>query len=154
MDTKSNAGCRLLVVIAAVLQAGAALASDYDTSDADDAVTLERSLFLCQWRSGHGAPEGEPEPVVCTTAAISTDDAVHETKQWWTYWARFDTQEAMKARIRFNQDFQAFQAVLPKRPELADQLLPPGGALPADDWRVRLVQQLRQRYGRSVVPIR
>jgi hypothetical protein len=154
MNRKSNAAGRILAGIAALLVAGHARAGDYTTADADDAVTLERSLFLCQWRLGHGAPEGAPDPVVCTSAAISTDDAVHETKQWWTYWARFSTEEAMKAKIRFNQDFQAFQARLAKHPELADELLPTGGSLAPDDWRLLLVQQLRQRYGRSVAPIR
>jgi hypothetical protein len=65
--------------------------ADYTVADLNDADTLERSLFVCLWRTGHGAPDGEPSPVVCTAAAISTDDAVHETKQWWTYWARFNT---------------------------------------------------------------
>jgi hypothetical protein len=118
----------------------------YTVADLNDAVTLERSLFLCQWRAGHGAPEGEPSPVVCTTAVISTDDAVHETKQWWTYWARFSSpEEAMKAKIRFNADFQAFQARQKKMPDLAQQLLPQGGQLPGDDWRVLLVKALTAR---------
>jgi hypothetical protein len=121
---------------------------DYTISDLNDAVTLERSLFLCQWRVGHGAPDGEPSPVVCTTAAISTDDAVHETKQWWTYWARFSgAEEAMKAKIRFNADFQALQARQKKVPELAQQLLPQGNQLPGDDWRVVLVKDLTARAG-------
>jgi hypothetical protein len=115
----------------------------YTVADLNDAVTLERSLFLCQWRVGHGAPDGEPSPVVCTTAAISTDDAVHETKQWWTYWARFSNPEdAMRAKIRFNADFQAFQARQRKMPDLAQQLLPQAGDLPGDDWRVVLVKNL------------
>ena len=118
----------------------------YTVADSNDAVTLERSLFLCQWRAGHGAPDGEPSPVVCTTAAISTDDAVHETKQWWTYWARFSSPEdAMKAKIRFNADFQAFQARQRKMPQLAQQLLPQEGQLPGDDWRVLLVRDLTAR---------
>jgi hypothetical protein len=118
----------------------------YTVADLNDAVTLERSLFLCQWRLGHGAPDGEPSPVVCTTAAISTDDAVHETKQWWTYWARFTSPEdAMKAKIRFNADFQAFQARQKSMPDLARQLLPQGDALPRDDWRVVLVKDLTAR---------
>jgi hypothetical protein len=118
----------------------------YTVADSNDAVTLERSLFLCQWRAGHGAPDGEPSPVVCTTAAISTDDAVHETKQWWTYWARFSSPEdAMKAKIRFNADFQAFQARQKKMPDLAQQLLPQGDQLPGDDWRVLLVKDLTAR---------
>jgi len=83
---------------------------------------------------------------VCTTAAISTDDAVHETKQWWTYWARFTSPEdAMKAKIRFNADFQAFQARQKSMPDLAQQLLPQGDALPRDDWRVVLVKDLTAR---------
>jgi hypothetical protein len=118
----------------------------YTVADSNDAVTLERSLFMCQWRAGHGAPDSEPSPVVCTTAAISTDDAVHETKQWWTYWARFSSPEdAMKAKIRFNADFQAFQARQRKMPELAQQLLPQASQLPGDDWRVLLVKDLTAR---------
>jgi hypothetical protein len=132
---------------AAMLSANAtAQVGDYNIADLNDAVTLERSLFLCQWRVGHGAPEGEPSPVVCTTAAISTDDAVHETKQWWTYWARFSSaDEAMKAKIRFNRDFEAFQARQRNMPDLAQQLLPQGDQLPDDDWRVVLVKDLAAR---------
>jgi hypothetical protein len=119
---------------------------DYTIADLNDAVTLERSLFLCQWRAGHGAPDGEPSPVVCTTAAISTDDAVHETKQWWTYWARFtNADDAMKAKIRFNRDFETFQLRQGKMPDLAQQLLPQAGGLLADDWRVMLVRDLAAR---------
>ncbi len=118
----------------------------YSVADLSDAVTLERSLFLCQWRVGHGAPEGAPSPVVCTSAAISADDAVHETKQWWTYWARFSSPaDATKAKIRFNADFEAFQARQKKMPDLAQQLLPQGGQLPGDDWRVLLVKDLTAR---------
>ena len=123
-----------------------ARAADYTVADLSDADTLERSLYLCLWKAGHGAPDGEPSPVVCTTAAISTDDAVHETKQWWTYWARFSSPEdAMKAKIRFNADFQAFQARQKSMPDLAQQLLPQGDALPRDDWRVALVKDLTAR---------
>jgi hypothetical protein len=137
------AACTAMLSANATAQVG-----DYTISDLNDAVTLERSLFLCQWRVGHGAPDGEPSPVVCTTAAISTDDAVHETKQWWTYWARFSgAEEAMKAKIRFNADFQAFQARQKKVPELAQQLLPQGNQLPGDDWRVVLVKDLTARAG-------
>ena len=135
------AACTAMLSANATAQVG-----DYTISDLNDAVTLERSLFLCQWRVGHGAPQGEPSPVVCTAAAISTDDAVHESKQWWTYWARFSSaEEAMKAKIRFNADFQAFQARQSKMPELAQQLLPQGIQLPGDDWRVVLVKDLTAR---------
>ena len=124
----------------------AAQVGGYTVADSNDALTLERSLFLCQWRVGHGAPDGEPSPVVCSTAAISTDDAVHESKQWWTYWARFTSpDDAMKAKIRFNADFQAFQLRQKKMPELARQLLPQADQLPGDDWRVVLVKDLTAR---------
>jgi hypothetical protein len=124
----------------------AALAADYAVADLADAETLERSLFLCLWKTGHGAPDGEPSPVVCTTAAISTDDAVHETKQWWTYWARFSSaDDAMRAKIRFNSDFEIFQARQREKPELAQQLLPQAPYLPGDDWRVQLVHDLTAR---------
>lgn len=139
----------LLTVAAATAMLGTtatAQVGGYTVADSNDAVTLERSLFLCQWRMGHGAPDGEPSPVVCTTAAISTDDAVHETKQWWTYWARFSGAEnAMKAKIRFNTDFEAFQLRQWKMPDLAQQLLPQGSQLPGDDWRVLLVRDLTGR---------
>jgi hypothetical protein len=133
--------CTAMLCTIATAQVG-----DYRVSDLTDAVTLERSLFLCQWRMGHGAPDGEPSPVVCTTTAISTDDAVHETKQWWTYWARFTSaDDAMKAKIRFNADFQAFQARQQEKPDLAQQLLPQGSRLPSDDWRVVLIKDLTAR---------
>jgi hypothetical protein len=122
-----------------------ARAADYTLADSNDADTLERSLFVCLWKTGQGVPDGEPSPVVCTTATISTDDAVHETKQWWTYWARFNTDEALKAKIRFNDDFLAFQARQRRTPELAWLLLPQGDKLPRDDWRVQLIQQLTAR---------
>jgi hypothetical protein len=135
------AACIAMLGATATAQVG-----DYTIADLNDAVTLERSLFLCEWRMGHGAPEGEPSPVVCTTAAISTDDAVHESKQWWTYWARFTSaDDAMKAKIRFNRDFEAFQARQRKMPDLAQQLLPQAGSLPGDDWRVMLVKDLAAR---------
>jgi hypothetical protein len=120
----------------------AAHAADYTVADVNDADILERSLFMCLWKTGHGAPDGAPSPVVCTTAPISTDDAVHETKQWWTYWARFNTDQAVKAKIRFNSDFLAFQARQRQQPQLARRLLPQAGQLPRDDWRVLLVQRL------------
>ncbi len=145
-----------LACAAILCTSSAARAADYSLTDSHDADTLERSLFVCLWRTGHGAPDGEPNPVVCSTAAIATDDAVHETKQWWTYWARFNTEEAEEAKIRFNNDFLAFQARQRRQPELAQLLLPQGGKLARDDWRVLLVAQLtaRARYGRSVAPIR
>jgi hypothetical protein len=133
-------------VCTALLSSNATAQGGYTVADLNDAVTLERSLYLCQWRVGHGAPDGEPSPVVCSGAAISTDDAVHETKQWWTYWARFSgAEDAMKAKIRFNADFEAFQARQKKMPQLAQQLLPQASRLPGDDWRVALVKQLTTR---------
>ncbi|HEY6455725.1 MAG TPA: hypothetical protein VIY90_10650 [Steroidobacteraceae bacterium] len=141
MAAIASVTCSSMLCSVATAQVGG-----YAVADSNDAVTLERSLFLCQWRVGHGAPDGEPSPVVCTTAAISTDDAVHETKQWWTYWARFSGAEnATKAKIRFNADFEAFQSRQRKVPDLAQRLLPQGGELPADDWRVRLVKDLTAR---------
>jgi hypothetical protein len=135
------AACAALLATNATAQVGG-----YTVADLNDAVTLERSLYLCQWRTGHGAPDGEPSPVVCSTAAISTDDAVHETKQWWTYWARFSGAEnAMKAKIRFNADFEAFQARQRKTPQLAAQLLPQAAQLPGDDWRIALIKDLTAR---------
>ena len=123
----------------------AARASDYTLTDPNDADTLARSLFVCLWRTQHATPEGEPSPLVCSASVISTDDAVHETKQWWTFWARFNTEDAAKAKIRFNDDFLAFQARLRRKPELAQSLLPQGARLAPGDWRVRLVAQLMAR---------
>jgi hypothetical protein len=146
MSHRSPFGSLAAAACAAVLSTmPATRAADYTLADLNDADTLERSLFVCLWRSGHGAPDGEPSPVVCTTAAISTDDAVHETKQWWTYWARFNTGEAVKAKIRFNDDFLAFQARQLRKPELAQLLLPQAAKLPGDDWRIQLVRELTAR---------
>jgi hypothetical protein len=146
MSHRSPSGLLAAAACAAMLgMMPAARAADYTLADLNDADTLERSLFVCLWRTGHGAPDGEPSPVVCTTAAISTDDAVHETKQWWTYWARFNTEEAVRAKIRFNDDFLAFQARQRHQPELARLLLPQGANLSGDDWRVLLVRELTAR---------
>jgi hypothetical protein len=48
----------------------------------------------------------------------------------------------VKAKIRFNDDFLAFQARQRRQPQLARLLLPQAGKLPRDDWRVLLVEQL------------
>ena len=138
----------LLTVVGCAVMLGTiptAPAADYTLADPNDADTLERSLFVCLWKTGHGAPDGEPSPIVCTTAAISTDDAVHETKQWWTYWARFNTDEALKAKMRFNDDFLAFQARQRLKPDLARTLLPQADQLAPSDWRIHLVDELMAR---------
>jgi hypothetical protein len=123
----------------------AAHAFDYETIDATDKVALERALFLCQWRISHGAPDNAPTPAVCTSAAVSVDDALLQTKQWWMYWARFDNAGVVKGNNRFGEDFLAFQSRQRQQPSLAAQLLPPGIRLPKQDWRVLLVEELQAR---------
>ncbi len=132
--------------IAALLGAmPAAHASDYAATDADDKDALERALYLCVWRTSHATPQNAPIPAVCTSAAVSIDDALLQSKQWWTFWARLNTDEAVKANARFGADLQTFQARQRRQPQLAAALLPQGGTLPDDDWRVLLVQELLAR---------
>jgi hypothetical protein len=123
------------------------LAADYTSTDAIDRQTLERALFLCQWKLGHDVPESAPNPAVCRSAAVSIDDAMLQDKQWWTFWARLNPDEALQANQRFSSDFVAFQARLTLRPELAEELLPPGVKLLKDDWRVWLVKRIARDAG-------
>jgi hypothetical protein len=134
-----------VAVAAALLGALAARAADYSVIDANDRDALERALFLCVWRTDHTVPENAPIPAVCRSHTVSIDDALLQSKQWWMFWARADTDGVVKANTQFGEDFVAFQARQQRKPELADQLLPPGIALSKADWRVVLVRELKSR---------
>jgi hypothetical protein len=134
-----------VAVAAALLVAPAARPADYSVIDANDRDALERALFLCLWRTDHEVPENAPIPAVCRSHTVSIDDALLQSKQWWMFWARFDNAGVVKANTQFGEDFLAFQARQRRKPELADQLLPPGIALSKADWRVVLVQELKAR---------
>ena len=131
-----------LAVTAALLAGAAALASADPQPQASDRQNLERALFLCQWKGSHDVPESAPIPAVCKSSAVSTEDALLQDKQWWTFWARLNPDQAQQASQLFSTDFAAFQARQKLQPQLALQLLPAGLKLPPDDWRVRLVRQL------------
>jgi hypothetical protein len=134
------AGLTMLLLAPAI-----APSADYVTPDPEDRQSLERALFLCQWKSSHDVPDSAPIPAVCKSGAVSVEDAMLQDKQWWTFWTRLNTQEALKASQQFSSDFVAFQARQRLKPELAGQLLPPGVKLPKEDWRVRLVHELASR---------
>ena len=134
-----------MIGAASLLASGApSIAADYSSTDATDRQTLERTLFLCQWKSTHSVPEHAPIPAVCSSGPVSIDDAMLQDKQWWTFWARLNPDEALHANQQFSADFVAFQARLKGSPELAEGLLPADTPLPSDDWRVWLVHQLMQ----------
>jgi hypothetical protein len=139
----------VLAVMAMVLSATATLAETDATPDAVDQETLERALFLCQWKISHDVPDSAPNPAVCRSSAVSTDDAMLQLKQWWTFWARLNPEAALKANQQFSADYAAFHSRLTVKPELAAQLLPPGIKLERGDWRLRLIRELTRRYGRS-----
>jgi hypothetical protein len=136
----------LLAALMAVLLAPAiARGVDYTSPDSIDRQTLERALFLCQWKSSHDVPDSAPIPAVCKGGTVSIEDAMLQDKQWWTFWARLNSAEALKANQQFSADFVAFQARQRINPQLAEQLLPPAMKLPKEDWRVRLVHELTSR---------
>ncbi len=130
----------------------AAWAADIPDIDAGDQQLLERALYLCQWKTTHDVPDSAPIPAVCRSGAVSTDAALLQDKQWWTFWVRLNSDAAMKANQQFSADFAGFHARLQVKPELAEQLLPPDIKLPRDDWRIRLIRALAQRDGRPVTP--
>jgi hypothetical protein len=139
-------------LMAMVLSATATLAENDATTDAIDQETLERALFLCQWKLNHDVPDSAPNPAVCRSSAVSTDDAMLQLKQWWTFWARLNPEAALKANQQFSADYAAFHSRLSVKPELAAELLPPGIKLEKGDWRLRLIRELTRRYGNSVPP--
>jgi hypothetical protein len=137
------AGAMTLLAVAPVTAA-----ADYSITEPGDQQMLERALFLCLWKTSHDVPDSAPIPAVCKGGAVSVDTAMLQDKQWWTFWARLNHEEALKANQQFSSDFAGFHARLQIRPERAAQLLPPGVRLPQDDWRVRLIRELTQRYTR------
>jgi ABC-type glycerol-3-phosphate transport system substrate-binding protein len=142
----------LAAVMTLVIAATAAWAEADATTDAIDQDTLERALYLCQWKLNHDVPDSAPNPAACRSSAVSTDDAMLQLKQWWTFWARLNPEAALKANQQFSADYAAFHSRLTVKPELAAQLLPPGIKLEKGDWRLRLVRELTRRYGKSVPP--
>jgi hypothetical protein len=138
--------CRCAFVLAVagttLWRIAAADLPDYTTTDAIDRQTLERALYLCQWKTRHDVPETAPVPAVCKSAAVSIDDAMLQDKQWWTFWARLNPDEALKANQQFSADFAAFRARLQRQPQQAEELLPPGIALRYGDWRLWLMRRL------------
>jgi hypothetical protein len=140
-------------VMATSIGSTAARAEDDATADAIDQDTLERALFLCQWKIDHDVPDNAPNPAVCRSTVVSTDDAMLQLKQWWTFWARLDNAAALKANQQFSADYAAFHARLQVKPEIAEELLPPGIKLQKGDWRLRLIRELTRRYGKSAPPV-
>ncbi len=132
-----------------VITATAAWAEDDATADAIDQDTLVRALYLCRWKLNHDVPDDAPNPAVCRSSGASTDDAMLQLKQWWTFWARLNPEAALRANQQFSADYAGFRARLQLKPELAEELLPAGITLQKGDWRLRLVHALRLRYSRS-----
>ncbi len=133
------------VVIAIGCATSATRATDFAAIDSSDKDALERALYLCVWRTSHDVPEDAPVPAVCRSTTVSIDDALLQSKQWWTFWARLNLEEAQRANARFGADVLAFQARQRQQRELAIQLLPQGIKLAKDDWRVLLVRELTAR---------
>jgi hypothetical protein len=135
---------RILVagILAVACASAGASAADLSAPDPIDQQTLERALYLCQWKTAHTVPDTAPTPAVCKSAAVSIDDAMLQDKQWWTFWARLNPDEALKANQSFSTDFVTFRARLKLKPERAQDLLPPGIQLLKDDWRLKLVHRL------------
>jgi hypothetical protein len=146
----SGSSLRVMVLATVLsLTAAAATAAEEDpTTNAIDQDTLERALFLCQWKLDHDVPDDAPTPAACRSSAVSTDDAMLQLKQWWTFWARLNPDAALKANQQFSTDYAAFQSRLNVKPELAAQLLPPGITLAQSDWRVKLIRELTRRYSK------
>jgi hypothetical protein len=134
-----------VVVIALSCAASAVRATDFAAIDSSDKDALERALYLCVWRTSHDVPEDAPVPAVCRSTTVSIEDALLQSKQWWTFWARQNLDEAQRANAIFGADMLAFQARQRQHRELATQLLPQGIKLAKDDWRVLLVRELTAR---------
>lgn len=142
MKAGVRAHCLMALLCATAPGSAILQAADFTATDAIDQQTLERALFLCQWKNSHDVPDSAPNPAVCKSGAVSIDDAMLQDKQWWTFWARLNPAEALQANQRFSADFVAFRSRQQQKPELAQDLLPAGIKLPNDDWRVWLVHQL------------
>src|ERR1700733_3221566 len=145
MKTGSRHWTLAALVIAMSCATSAALATEFAAIDSSDKDALERALYLCVWRTSHDVPDDAPVPAVCRLTTVSIDDALLQSKQWWTFWARVNLDEAQRANARFGADVLAFQARQRQKPELATQLLPQGIKLAKDDWRVLLVRELTHR---------
>jgi hypothetical protein len=130
-------------ILAIACASAGASAADLSAPDAIDQQTLERALYLCQWKTAHTVPDTAPTPAVCKSGAVSIDDAMLQDKQWWTFWARLNPDEALKANQSFSTDFVNFRARLKLKPERAQDLLPPGIQLLKDDWRLKLVRKIK-----------
>lgn len=139
------------MAIVAMLIAAAAGAADDSITDAIDQSTLARALFLCQWKLDHDVPDNAPNPAVCRSSVVSTDDAMLQLKQWWTFWARLDPDVALRANQQFSADYAGFLARLQLKPQLAQQLLPRGITLQTNDWRVKLIRELIRRYSEPAI---
>lgn len=137
---------RRVMLLAAPLVLGfapvSALPAGAVIQDVVDQDSLVKVMYLCQWKGSHDVPESAPIPAVCKSGAVSIADALLQDKQWWTFWVRLNSEQAVKANQQFSEDFVAFQARLRVNPTLAQQLLPPSVKLPKEDWRVRLVHDL------------
>jgi hypothetical protein len=145
MKTGSRQWMLAALVIAMCCAKSVAVATDFAAIDSSDKDALERALYLCVWRTSHEVPDDAPVPAVCRSTTVSIDDALLQSKQWWTFWARLNLDEAQRANARFGADVLAFQARQRQKPELAIQLLPQGIKLAKDDWRVLLVRELTAR---------
>jgi hypothetical protein len=142
MKTRSRQWTLAALIIAMACATPAALATDFAAIDSSDKEALERALYLCLWRTSHDVPDDAPIPAVCKSATVSIDDALLQSKQWWTFWARLNPAEAQQANTRFGTDALAFEARQRQQPQLASELLPQGIKLARDDWRVLLVREL------------
>lgn len=132
----------LAALLALQLASLSAIAAAAVIEDVVDEQSLVRVMFLCQWKATHDVPESAPIPAVCKSGAVSIADALLQDKQWWTFWVRLNSDQAVKANQQFSSDFAAFQARQRLNPGLAEQLLPPSVKLPKEDWRVQVVHDL------------
>jgi hypothetical protein len=139
----------IVVALTIMITATVARAEDDATTDTIDQDTLARALYLCQWKLDHDVPDNAPNPAVCRSSVVSTDEAMLQLKQWWTFWARLDPEAALKANQQFSADYAGFHARLQLKPQLAEQLLPRGITLQKSDWRVKLIRELTRRYSKS-----
>ncbi|HEV2700827.1 MAG TPA: hypothetical protein VGV09_04295 [Steroidobacteraceae bacterium] len=132
----------LAALVALQLAPVSAIGAGAVIEDVIDQQSLVRVMFLCQWKSSHEVPESAPIPAVCKSGAVSIADALLQDKQWWTFWVRLNSEQAVKANQQFSADLAGFQARQRLNPALAAQLLPPSVKLPKEDWRVRVVHDL------------
>ncbi len=113
MPKAGNSFAAMLAVAIACF-ASIAAATTYDDADSSDKDNLERALMLCRWGPAHGAPDDAPVPDACTSMPVSMDKALLQMKQWWTFWFRRNSTEALKARDQFGKDVLAFHNACPR----------------------------------------